>query len=247
MIKEAFPYKFFDQELKMLPKGQRLVINTINQYSYCVAEKDPDFKTALMESDVLLPDGIGIVKLSSWVFGRSIKKIAGEDLFYHLVGRMNEEGGKCFFLGSSTKTLEKILSRMKTDYPSILVGCYSPPYMDKFGDEDTKAMIKAVNDFEPDTLFVGMTAPKQEKWVHQVKEQLNVSTIASIGAVFDFYAGTVVRPGSFWINLGLEWFIRMVKEPRRMWRRYILYGPVFLIYILKLKIAQEKKDKTNLN
>ena len=101
-------------------------------------------------------------------------------------------------------------------------------------------MINAVNNFKPDVLFIGMTAPKQEKWAFKNKNQLDAKIICSIGAVFDFYAGTVVRPHPFWINLRLEWFIRLLKEPKRMWKRYLYYGPVFIISILTKKIKMNK-------
>lgn len=81
--------------------------------------------------------------------------------------------------------------------------------------------------FHPKFLFIGMTAPKQEKWAYANKEFLEAPIICSIGAVFDFYAGTVKRPGKAWINWGLEWLVRFAKEPRRMWVRYGYYGPVF--------------------
>src|SRR5690606_5271371 len=79
-----------------------------------------------------------------------------------------------------------------------------------------------------DVLFIGMTAPKQEKWAFVHKGALDAKVICSIGAVFDFYAGTVERPGMAWVNLGLEWFIRLVKEPKRMWKRYLYYGQIFI-------------------
>ena len=88
-------------------------------------------------------------------------------------------------------------------------------------------MINAVNAFRPDVLFIGMTAPKQEKWAFANKEMLDAPIICSIGAVFDFYAGTVKRPGKAWIYCGMEWLVRLVKEPKRMWIRYGYYGPVF--------------------
>jgi N-acetylglucosaminyldiphosphoundecaprenol N-acetyl-beta-D-mannosaminyltransferase len=101
-------------------------------------------------------------------------------------------------------------------------------------------MIAAVNEVKPDVLFVGMTAPKQEKWGHANKKKLDAKTICAIGAVFDFYAGTVERPSQFWINLQLEWFIRLVKEPKRMWRRYLYYGPFFLYLLLKVILKRTK-------
>ena len=85
-----------------------------------------------------------------------------------------------------------------------------------------------------------MTAPKQEKWSIDNVHQLNTKTICAIGAVFDFYAGTVKRPSQFWIRLKLEWFIRLVKEPKRMWKRYLYYGPFFLYLLLKIILKREK-------
>ena len=107
---------------------------------------------------------------------------------------------------------------------------------------DNQQMITAVNAFMPDVLFVGMTAPKQEKWSFTNKAALDAKIICSIGAVFDFYAGTVVRPHPFWIKLRLEWFVRLLKEPKRMWKRYLYYGPVFIKFILKKKLNRLAKS-----
>lgn len=226
-------YKVFSGSLEDLPKKGKLIINTINQYSFCIAEKDVAFKQALIQSDILLPDGVAIVRSIKFLAGKEIKKIAGADVFHHLMGELNKKGGKCFFLGSSDSTLAKIKERINIDYPKLKAGFYSPPYRLSFSIEDSNEMVNAVNDFQPDVLFVGMTAPKQEKWVHKHKDQLDAKIICAIGAVFDFYAGTVARPKPFWINLGLEWFIRLYKEPKRMWKRYLYYGPVFVFHILK--------------
>jgi N-acetylglucosaminyldiphosphoundecaprenol N-acetyl-beta-D-mannosaminyltransferase len=90
--------------------------------------------------------------------------------------------------------------------------------------------------FIPDVLFVGMTAPKQEKWVDANKHRLKVKNIASIGAVFDFYAGNVKRSSPFWISLGLEWLPRFLKEPRRLARRNLISTPTFIADVLKQKM-----------
>jgi N-acetylglucosaminyldiphosphoundecaprenol N-acetyl-beta-D-mannosaminyltransferase len=104
-------------------------------------------------------------------------------------------------------------------------------------------MVAAVNTVKPDVLFVGMTAPKQEKWSKENANQLDTKTICAIGAVFDFYAGTVKRPSQFWIKLQLEWFIRLIKEPKRMWRRYLYYGPFFVYLLLKVLLKKNKPLK----
>jgi N-acetylglucosaminyldiphosphoundecaprenol N-acetyl-beta-D-mannosaminyltransferase len=231
-------YSIFTGDFSDCIATNKTLINTINQYSFCIAEEDVAFKKALQQSDILLPDGIGIVVAAKILNNDKIFKIAGADVHKYLLDDLNKKGGKCFYLGSSQKTLDKIVARILEEYTNIEVETYSPPYKNKFSDFDSQQMIDEVNTFKPDVLFVGMTAPKQEKWTHKHKDVLDAKIICSIGAVFDFYAGTIVRPNKFWINLGLEWLIRLLKEPKRMSRRYLYYGPVFIKLILKEKVRR---------
>lgn len=230
-------YSLFSDSLSKLTSSSKFLINTINQYSFCVAHEDPDFKKVLAHSDVLLPDGVAITLSAKFLTGRSVKKIAGADLHHFLLKYLNEKGGRCFYLGSSEATLEKIQLRLEKEFPAIQAGFYSPPYQPEFSEQDSLTMIREVNNFKPEVLFIGMTAPKQEKWASQHKDALNARLICSIGAVFDFYAGTVKRPGELWIKLGLEWLGRLIKEPRRLWRRYLYYGPIFVYYIFSEKMS----------
>ncbi|MDI1307711.1 MAG: WecB/TagA/CpsF family glycosyltransferase [bacterium] len=233
-----FNYSIFCGPFSTILIEDKILINTINQYSFCIAEKDTEFKTALQQSDILLPDGMAIVAAVQVLNGTKIKKIAGADIHQYLLDDLNKKEGSCFYLGSSESTLLKITKRLSNEFPNIKVGTFSPPYKPEFSDADNQQMIAAVNAFQPDVLFVGMTAPKQEKWSFQHKAALDAKIICSIGAVFDFYAGTVERPSLFWIQLRLEWFIRLIKEPKRMWKRYLYYGPVFIKLILEKKMQQ---------
>ena len=228
-------YNVFADTLDTLPKDRKIVINTINQYSYCIGEQDSDFKKALKKSDILLPDGVGIVAAAKFLTNSVIKKISGTDLHEHFLRDLNAKGGSCFYLGSSTSTLEKIQERLKKEYPYIKGHFYSPPFKAEFSMEDSKEMIERVNDVNPDVLFIGMTAPKQEKWAVTFKSFLNTNYICSIGAVFDFYAGTVKRPNKIWINMGLEWLGRMISEPKRLYKRYLIYGPMFAFMLVQHK------------
>lgn len=234
---KLFDYSILSSDIGFLQTDTKCIVNTINQYSYIIAEKDPEFKKALQNSDVLLPDGVGIVVAAKILEKKKIRKVAGADLHKYLLEKLNTEGGNCFYLGSSEKTLAKIKERLEQEYPNIKAGFYSPPYKPKFSDEDNAAMISAVNEFKPNVLFVGMTAPKQEKWNDENKDKLEANVICSIGAVFDFYAGTITRPGKVWIKLGLEWFIRLLKEPKRMSKRYIYYGAPFVWMIISRRIG----------
>ncbi len=236
VISDYAGYRLFTKPLDDLPNLPKIVINTINQYSFCLAEKEPEFKNALLESEVLLPDGVGIVAAVRLQSGQKIKKISGSNLHYYLLNKLNQEYGSCFYLGSSNNTLEKIKERIALEYPNIRVGTYSPPFKPAFSDEDNSQMIDAINQFKPDALFVGMTAPKQEKWAVAHKKELDTKIISSVGAVFDFYAGTMNRPSNFWINMGFEWLGRFINEPKRMWKRYLYYGPVFIYILIKYKI-----------
>ncbi|TDK42079.1 glycosyltransferase [Algoriphagus formosus] len=234
--------KFFDFKLTVkLPTvfpQKRLIANTINPHSYCVAMNDAQFQEALRSSDILVPDGVGVVWASSFLYKRRISKISGFDLHFHFLQLLQKKsGGKVFYLGSSETALSLIIDRVNKEFPSLNVKTYSPPFKSDFSKKENEAMIRAVNEFEPDLLFVGMTAPKQEKWVFQNKENLKVKVVCSIGAVFDFYAGTIKRPSQFWINLGLEWFPRFLKEPKRLWRRNLISTPKFIFEVIRHKLT----------
>lgn len=230
-------YNIFSGDLNCIDSlKERMIINTINPHSYCVAKNDFLFKKALLASDILLPDGAGIVLATRILRGSWVAKIAGADIHQFLLEKLHENSGKVFYMGASQATLGLIEKRVAVDYPNVNFKSYSPPYKDTFSNEENLAIQQAVNEFEPDVLFVGMTAPKQEKWVFENKDLLNGKIIVSIGAVFDFYAGTVKRPGKFWITLGLEWLPRLCREPKRLWRRNFVSTPLFLFEILKVKL-----------
>jgi len=197
------------QGLTFLPSG-KLLINTINAHSYNTAQQDLLFAEALRQGDVLIPDGASIVKACRWLNAKSKPKerIAGWDLFMFEMEKLNQSGGKCFFMGSSEKVLSMIKQRSK---------------------EDFHAIITAINKANPDLLWIGMTAPKQEKWIYTHWNELQIHChCGTIGAVFDFYAGTVKRAPMWWQKNSLEWCYRLLKEPRRMWKRYIIGNLLFI-------------------
>lgn len=223
--------------------AKQIAINTINAYSWVMADKDPVFREALQSGDYLLPDGIAVVWAARFLSAERIDKIAGADLHKMVLDTLNRIGGKCFYLGASETTLSLIRERIARDYPNILVGTYSPPFKPEFSETDNEEMIRVINEYSPDALFVGMTAPKQEKWIFTHRKKLHTSTICAIGAVFDFYAETSKRPPQWMIRMGLEWFGRLISNPRRMWKRYIIYNPVFVGKIMRIKFRSSKKDR----
>lgn len=238
---ELFEYNIFADDLATIKPGNTItVIDTLNAYSYVVAKSDPLFRQALQKADILLPDGFPIVIAAKWLKKKKIIKIAGADIFFYFCNYLNEHAGSCFFLGAAQSTLDSIKENIANDFPGITANFFSPPYRAEFSAEENKEMIEHVNAVSPDVLFVGMTAPKQEKWVQQNAEKINTKVICSIGAVFDFYAGSVNRPSQFWIKLNLEWFIRLLKEPKRLWKRYLVYSPIFFFDLILYKLRIKK-------
>lgn len=227
-------------DLLSLPDG-KLLINTINAHSYNTAQKDALFAEALTCGDVLIPDGASIVKACRWLKAKSQprERIAGWDLFMTEMERLNAKGGRCMFMGSSEKVLGMIKRRAAVDWPNIQVETYSPPYKPEFSAEDSRAITDAINRADPDLLWIGMTAPKQEKWTYAHWDELNIHChTGTIGAVFDFFAGTVKRAPLWWQEHSLEWLYRLIKEPRRMWRRYIIGNMLFVKNITVEKVKR---------
>lgn len=228
-------------ELADLPEG-KLLINTVNAHSFNTAIKDALFAETLIKGDVLLPDGASIVMACKWIGkkDRPTERIAGWDLFEYEMNRLNNAAKnnekKVMFMGSSPKVLDKIVEQAKESYPNLKVVTYSPPYKPEFTEEDNKNIIKAINDCNPDMLWIGMTAPKQEKWTYSNWDKLNIHChVGTVGAVFDFFAGTYQRAPMWWQEHSLEWLFRLLKEPKRMWKRYILGNPLFIYNVLKEK------------
>lgn len=225
---------FYNASLDSLT-NEKLLITTLNAYSFNLAQTNLAFSEALKKSDVLLPDGISIVLAKRFLDGTKLKKIAGADLFHYEMNRLNNEQGSCFYLGSTAQTLQLIQAKAAIEFPHVKMETYSPPFKDIFNDEDNASMLDAIRQFNPDVLFIGMTAPKQEVWAYEQLEQIQAKHICCIGAVFDFYAGTIHRAPQWIIRMGLEWLYRLGSEPKRLWRRYLIGNAQFIFLILKEK------------
>ena len=234
------------QELAAIADG-KVLINTINAHSFNTAQKDGRFAEALSKGDYLIPDGASIVKACHWQKATSQpqERIAGWDLFNFEMQQLERKSRqrlpadnqlRVMFMGSSEKVLGLIRKRAAVDFPNLEVVTYSPPYKPSFSDDDDKAIIKAINKTNPDLLWIGMTAPKQEKWTYAHWGELDIHChVGTIGAVFDFYAGTAQRAPRWWQEHSLEWLYRLIKEPKRMWRRYVIGNPLFVYNVLKEK------------
>lgn len=240
MFIDSLGFRIYSDSLSKIPvEGKKsYLVNTISPNSYGISTKDPLFHESLKESDYLVLDGVYFALASILINGKNIKKNQGFDVFNHFMTRINQNHGKIFFLGSSQHTLEKIKSKAAVDFPDVSIDIYSPPYKPEFSDEENAKMVEAVNLFEPDVLFVGMTCPKQEKWAFRHRKNLRTGVICCIGAVFDWYAGNEKTIAPIWWKLRLAWLIRTVHRPEIL-KRYPNIG-IFFWHLFLATLGNKK-------
>lgn len=210
-------------------RDTQIVFACANSNSMNVSRYDQLFRQALMDADQLVADGSG-VSLVARLAGKDVgPRIIGQQYYDAIMHRLQLRGhGRVFFFGSSQAVLRSIGIRFAKEYPELtLCGSISPPFGD-WTNQENDEFVEAINAARPDVLWVGMTAPKQEKWVYANRRKFSVPVIGSIGAVFDFYAGTV-EPSPNWIRkCGVEAIYRLLVEPKRLWRRVLVSNVNFI-------------------
>jgi N-acetylglucosaminyldiphosphoundecaprenol N-acetyl-beta-D-mannosaminyltransferase len=205
----------------------------VNAHSAEMAHRDSTFMTALRHADLLVADGFGVILASRILGGRIRERATGPDLFMAVSDALDREGGRSvFYLGGSEETLERIRVNHRNRFRNLAIaGVYSPPFQAAFCTADMEAMAERVNHAAPDVLWVGLGAPKQEKWILDNRDRLRVPLCGPVGAMFDYFAGNVPMPPRWVERAGLHWAYRLAKDPRRLWRRN-LDSPLFLAHVL---------------
>ena len=226
-----------------LGRSPQVVVACANPHSLMVSRQDPAFRHALLDADIVLPDGVGVT-IAGHLLRRDFgPRITGLDFFRAVHASLIEGGrGRVAFFGSSTEVLQRLVARVATDYPAVeVVALISPPY-GTWSDGEDERFLAVLNAARPDVIWVGMTAPRQEKWVSRNRHRLDAPVIASVGAVFDYYAGTVRRAPDWICRLGLEWLYRLAGEPRRLWRRTLVSAPQFM-WLALLEALQPRRSQ----
>lgn len=225
-------------DIDYCPK-KKIIINTINPRVYTIARHNNKLKKAFFNTDYLIMDGQYFVLAPLILKGRIIQKISGTKMMFHLLDSAQKKSLKVFFFGASNKTLEGIKFKLSSTFPNIKLQTLSPPYKEEFTTSENRQLVAEINRFSPDILFVGLTAPKQEIWVDQNKDDLQASVICSVGAALDWLAGTRKMPGKFWVKFGLEWLQRTIERPEII-KRYPDYISFFYLFIWDA-LKQNKK------
>ncbi len=204
-------------------------------------QKDEEFKRVYDNSDLVLVDG-QILVWSSKLLRKGLKeKVSGSDLLPNLCEHSVDKGYKVFFLGGMPGVADKAAKVLKEKQPNLkIVGTYSPPFGFENDEKENDKINNMLLKLKPDILFVGLGAPKQEKWIFNNKDKYKVPVSLGIGASFDFVAGTIKRAPKWMQQCGLEWFFRFLKEPKRLFRRYFIDDSVFILMFIN-EIFKNKK------
>lgn len=186
-------------------------------------EKDEELRKIYDKADLVLTDGMPLIWISKLKSNPIKEKVSGSDLFPRVCELAAHKGYKIFLLGAAEGVAKKAAENLKIIYPKLKIcGTYSPSYGFEKNDEEIDYIISIINKAKPDILAVGLGAPKQEKFIYKYKYRLNVPVSLAIGASIDFEAGNVERAPKWMQKCGLEWLYRLLKEPKRMFRRYLV-------------------------
>lgn len=186
-------------------------------------EEDTEFQEVYENADLILTDGMPLIWISKMKKTPIKEKVSGSDLFPKVCELASKKGYRLFLLGAAEGVADIAAKNLKEKYNGLnVVGTYSPSYGFEKNEDEINHIINIVREAKPDILAVGLGAPKQEKFIYKYKDKLNVPISLAIGASIDFEAGNINRAPKWMQNIGLEWFYRLCKEPKRMFKRYII-------------------------
>jgi exopolysaccharide biosynthesis WecB/TagA/CpsF family protein len=195
------------------------------------AQHNPSFKEILNSTDAVVPDGMPLVWLGRRKGHHLPRRVYGPDLVLEFCEKTAARGYRHFFYGGEPGVPERLAEALKHRFPTIEVcGTFSPPFRPLDPEED-KEIVSMISRAAPDVLWVGLGTPKQERWMHEHRDQLDVPVMVSVGAAFDILSGRRSQAPRWMREHGLEWLFRLLQEPRRLWRRYLIYGAEFIAYL----------------
>jgi len=203
--------------------GKPHQVVTVNVDFLNIAHRDRSFVHLLNAAALSVPDGMPLVWLSRVLRRPLPERITGTDLILNCAELAAQRGYRMFLLGAAPGVADEAAALLESRYPGLrIVGTYSPPACDEFDPAENARIIDLIRAARPDMLFVALGTPKQERWIYQNLEELGVPVCIGVGGVFNFITGRIPRAPEALQQAGLEWLFRLVLEPRRLWRRYLV-------------------------
>jgi N-acetylglucosaminyldiphosphoundecaprenol N-acetyl-beta-D-mannosaminyltransferase len=195
------------------------------------AQHDASFKHILNAADLVVPDGMPLVWLGRLRGFPLARRVYGPELMMTFCQQTAPRDRRHFFFGGTPGLPEKLAVNLRRQIPELqIAGTFSPPF-GRITPEEDEAIVKEINATSPDVIWVGLSEIKQGRWMYEHRDKLNAKVLIGIGAAFDFLAGTKRQAPEWMRENGLEWLFRLLQEPRRLWRRYLVYGSQFLFLV----------------
>ena len=217
-----------DRVMELARSGRGGYISVANVHVAIEAQDDPSFSKLVNDADLVLPDGTPLVWMQRWQGNNDAEQVRGPSLMPMLMKRAEGSGLKLGFLGGTEDTLRRLTDRGIAEYPSLKIAyTYSPPFRELTGPENAK-IVDEINEAGVQILFVGLGCPKQERWMAANHDRVS-AVMLGVGAAFDLYAGNLKEAPGLISRLGLEWLFRLVQEPRRLFSRYLMVNPRFVL------------------
>ncbi|QSX06128.1 WecB/TagA/CpsF family glycosyltransferase [Sedimentibacter sp. zth1] len=218
-----------------IDNNEKFIIYTPNSEIIMIAKDDDEFRNLLNNSDINIPDGIGLIYASKIKKMPLKEKVAGYDLSFNLIKLANKKKLKLYIVGGKPGVAQKAAQKINEKYPNVNVagtndGYFKGTHLGMPGHEEEKKVIQDINSKSPDILFVGFGAKKQEQWIETNKDKIDCKVFIGNGGTIDGIAGNVKRAPDIFIKLGLEWFYRLMKDPSRIKRQILL--PKFMLAVM---------------
>lgn len=214
------------------------LITFANVHMLVEAQLRPEFKRALHEVDLNLPDGAPVFWLARSSAGERVEKIAGPSFMEHFLEQSSALGHKHFFYGGAPGVAHEAESRVRRLHPGIqMVGSLSPPFR-ALTDHEAEEVVTTINESGAEVLWVGLGCPKQEQWILDFRDRLHVKVMLAVGQALNITAGQNRRCPPVLTAMGAEWVYRLFREPRRLWKRYLVTNTLFLLFMLQQKLQQ---------
>jgi N-acetylglucosaminyldiphosphoundecaprenol N-acetyl-beta-D-mannosaminyltransferase len=227
---------------RWLDEGERHYVCVTNVHTVMECQHDPELMRIHNESGMTTPDGMPIVWCGKRAGAHDITRVYGPDLMLEMCSRLSDGSHPAFLYGTTTQTLDLLRARLQRDFPGLsIAGSYAPPFRPLTTTEDAEA-VALINASGADLVWVGLGAPKQERWMASHQDQLTAKVLIGVGAAFDFHAGTVRQAPRWMQRHGLEWIFRLSREPRRLWRRYLRTNPAFVFGVLRHHPRMRPRD-----
>jgi len=201
------------------------------------SHRSPALRAIHNAAGMVVPDGMPLVWLLKMAGFRDADRVCGPEFLPRYIVESVARGDRHFFYGGSEKALAGLQSRLRELAPGVrIVGAISPPYRELTEAEDA-AMVATINAAAPDIVWVGLSTPKQERWMAAHRGRLHAPVLIGVGAAFDMQAGLVKRAPPFLRRTGFEWTYRLIQEPRRLWKRYLSSNPLFVLLVVLQKLG----------